>query len=143
MSGETRNQNRNTLIDGLRAVAVLCVLFHHWTDWGFQIGLGQIGVQTFFVISGFLITRILLASRSRTEPAKPILFEIRSFFIRRTLRIFPIYYLLLALIFLIDRFGIRETIVWHALYVSNVYFFKKGEFEGSLSQNSFICFGHG
>jgi peptidoglycan/LPS O-acetylase OafA/YrhL len=47
MSGEIRERDRNTLIDGLRAVAVFFVLFHHWTAWGFQYGLGQIGVQTF------------------------------------------------------------------------------------------------
>lgn len=134
MTVEIRAPGRNTLIDGLRAVAVFCVLLHHWTNWGFQFGFGQIGVQTFFVISGFLITAILLTARSRAESStRSALFEIRSFFIRRTLRIFPIYYLLLGFIFLVDRFGIRESIYWHALYMSNIYFFIKGEFEGSLS----------
>jgi peptidoglycan/LPS O-acetylase OafA/YrhL len=134
ISGEVREPVRNALLDGLRAMAVLCVMLHHWTDWGPRFWLGQIGVQTFFVISGFLITRILLISRARAEPSKSsLLFEIRSFFVRRTLRIFPIYYLLIGTILFADRFGIRETFGWFALYASNFYFFTKGQFEGPLS----------
>lgn len=76
-------------LDGLRALSVLGVLFFHLKVVGFS--LGWVGVNFFFVISGFLITRILLDAK-----AKPYYF--RNFYARRALRIFPIYYLSLALV---------------------------------------------
>ena len=58
---------RSAQLDSLRAIAVALVAMHHWTDWGpaIGIGLGNIGVQLFFMLSGFLITRILLGMRDR------------------------------------------------------------------------------
>jgi len=68
-------------IDGLRAVAVgLVVLFHAWPKW---LRSGFIGVDVFFVISGFLITSIILKDLKRRE------FTIRGFYVRRIRRIFP------------------------------------------------------
>lgn len=77
-------------LDGLRAFAILGVLLFHLEVPGFS--LGWAGVPLFFVISGFLITRILLNTRD-----KPYYF--RNFYTRRSLRIFPIYYLVLFLYF--------------------------------------------
>jgi len=89
-------------LDGLRGLAVLMVIFHNsaWIAGESQLFLlkltsaifatGWIGVQLFFVLSGFLITWILLDTKG-----KPQFF--RSFYVRRTLRIFPLYY---AVIFL-------------------------------------------
>jgi peptidoglycan/LPS O-acetylase OafA/YrhL len=73
-------------IDGLRAIAVLGVLAFH-----LRLPLSRIGwtgVELFFVISGFLITRILVRTRDRPHYFK-------NFYTRRALRIFPIYYLVL------------------------------------------------
>jgi peptidoglycan/LPS O-acetylase OafA/YrhL len=68
-------------IDGLRAVAVgLVVLFHAWPKW---LRSGFIGVDVFFVISGFLITSIIL------KDLKQRAFTIRGFYVRRIRRIFP------------------------------------------------------
>jgi peptidoglycan/LPS O-acetylase OafA/YrhL len=73
-------------LDGLRAIAALSVmLFHMHVPWA---SLGWGGVTLFFVISGFLITRILLASREAPN-------YYSSFYLRRSLRILPIYYLYL------------------------------------------------
>lgn len=82
-------------LDGLRAIAISGVLlahftpsYHHFSDF---LRLGWTGVDLFFAISGFLITNILLSLRGHERP-------FRSFYGRRTLRIFPPYYLALMLI---------------------------------------------
>jgi peptidoglycan/LPS O-acetylase OafA/YrhL len=77
-------------LDGLRGVAILMVVLLH--NFGFMsyFFFGWLGVDLFFVLSGFLITDILL----RTFHTKNFL---RNFYIRRALRIFPIYYLSLFL----------------------------------------------
>jgi peptidoglycan/LPS O-acetylase OafA/YrhL len=84
-------------LDGLRGVAILMVLLFHfmadmprWSHWLLQYGWA--GVDLFFVLSGFLITRILLNTRESPE-------YFRSFYIRRILRIFPLYYLGMFLFF--------------------------------------------
>ena len=84
-------------LDGLRAIAVLMVLLCHFqlatSLWIWQVfHQGGFGVYLFFVLSGFLITRILLSEKN-----KPAYF--RNFYARRTLRIFPLYYGVLALQF--------------------------------------------
>jgi peptidoglycan/LPS O-acetylase OafA/YrhL len=86
-------------LDGLRGLAILLVLAHAFDiiqtrgGPGHQLGvwldLGWIGVQLFFVLSGFLITGILLDSRDAPH-------YFRKFWIRRVLRIFPLYYGVLA-----------------------------------------------
>jgi peptidoglycan/LPS O-acetylase OafA/YrhL len=84
-------------LDGLRAIAVLMVLLAHFKEptphriWQ-VLHQGGFGVYLFFVLSGFLITRILLSEKN-----KPAYF--RNFYARRTLRIFPLYYGVLALQF--------------------------------------------
>lgn len=75
-------------LDGLRALAVLSVMAFHLEIPGFQ--LGWIGVELFFVISGFLITRNLF--KLKTQPN-----YFRRFYIRRSLRIMPIYYIVIFL----------------------------------------------
>lgn len=78
-------------LDGLRGIAVLAVINHHYLPW-LPItgsGFGWLGVDLFFVLSGFLITGILLELR-----AEPRYFRI--FYSRRALRIFPPYYLALT-----------------------------------------------
>jgi peptidoglycan/LPS O-acetylase OafA/YrhL len=84
-------------LDGLRAVAFLIVFFFHTRNLPF----GWMGVQLFFVLSGFLITDILL----RMKEALPRREFFLKFYGRRFLRIFPLYYfyllLLIGLIFLL------------------------------------------
>ena len=79
-------------LDGLRAVAVLMVFFQHYgAGHAFIFGWGWTGVDMFFVLSGFLITGILYDSQSQVH-------RYRAFYIRRTLRIFPLYYFVWAVI---------------------------------------------
>lgn len=81
-------------LDGLRAVAVMMVFCQHylWSK-GAIFGWGWTGVDIFFVLSGFLITGILYDSRHKPH-------HYRDFYIRRTLRIFPLYYTLWLVILL-------------------------------------------
>src|SRR6185312_15890849 len=93
LAKERRPSGRILELDGLRGLAVLAVIAFHYTEgthWANPVtGLGWVGVDLFFVLSGFLITGILVNSRGR-----PRYFS--NFYARRSLRIFPVYYLLLA-----------------------------------------------
>jgi peptidoglycan/LPS O-acetylase OafA/YrhL len=101
--GESRSLAHIPALDGLRGIAILMViLIHSWVttpasglDHGvtFFVGLGWSGVDLFFVLSGFLITGILL-------DAKGGRYYFRSFYLRRVLRIFPLYYAFVAFHFL-------------------------------------------
>jgi len=77
-------------LDGLRGFAFIAVFLHHYM----AIPYSWAGVDVFFVLSGFLITGILYDTRDDPHRA-------RNFYIRRTLRIFPLYYGVLLLIFLL------------------------------------------
>jgi peptidoglycan/LPS O-acetylase OafA/YrhL len=76
-------------IDGLRALAVLLVILHHLGDWIGVTG-GYIGVDVFFVISGFLITSIVKAEIENGA------FSLRNFYKRRVVRLAPAYFTVLV-----------------------------------------------
>jgi peptidoglycan/LPS O-acetylase OafA/YrhL len=108
-------------LDGLRAVAVLLVLWTHVPVGSFGahheiakgiVRPGYLGVDLFFVLSGFLITRILVSDRDAGAP-------LRWFWARRFLRIFPIYYLLLAVLWFVER---GPEWPWCAAYLGNYRF---------------------
>ena len=103
--------------DGLRAIAVGCVLIFHFTPSIDRLApLGSIGVRLFFVLSGFLITRILLNARDQGLAE-----AVKSFYLRRSLRIFPVFYLVLAIAWLMNIGPLRSTIGWHVTYLTNAY----------------------
>src|SRR5215471_15252029 len=81
-------------LDALRAIAVLMVLYQHWMPSKFlpNVALGGAGVTLFFVLSGYLITGILLSAGDKIGNGSRTV-VIKSFVTRRALRIFPIYYL--------------------------------------------------
>ena len=91
-------------INGLRAISIFCVLFSHVESRNFgkhDAPGGQIGVNIFFIISGYLITLLLLQEESVNKSI-----SLRNFFIRRTLRIFPVYYFLLLVYFVLQKFDV-------------------------------------
>jgi peptidoglycan/LPS O-acetylase OafA/YrhL len=97
------DQRRVPALDGLRGIAILIVFLGHFTQFGlskaqranpifyFLSDKAGIGVDLFFVLSGFLITGILYDSKNRQG-------YFRVFYTRRTLRIFPLYYSVLILV---------------------------------------------
>ncbi|ESW84613.1 MULTISPECIES: acyltransferase [unclassified Mesorhizobium] len=116
---------RDTQLDALRAIAVTMVLYSHFFAAGGSSFWGHIGVRLFFVLSGFLITRLLLEARSAAEfEAGPAL---RSFYIRRALRIFPPYFAVLGFVWLVDLEQSRGSLVWHAFYLSNFWYAAQNE----------------
>ncbi len=91
-TAQTHPENRAfyPALDGLRAVAFLMVFGQHYLS----LAWGWTGVNVFFVLSGFLITGILFDTRDDANRA-------RNFYVRRSLRIFPLYYGLFAILLLL------------------------------------------
>jgi len=87
-------------LDGLRGIAFLMVFFFHihWNQWGWP------GVQLFFVLSGFLITGILVDMKE-SLPAKPYFIK---FYGRRILRIFPLYYFYLFIMWILTTWALSS-----------------------------------
>jgi peptidoglycan/LPS O-acetylase OafA/YrhL len=126
-------------LDGIRGLAILLVMLHHQTIMGIGetipiddlfshwMEIGWSGVDLFFVLSGFLITGILLDAKDSPRYFK-------NFYARRTLRIFPLYYAVVFLALVVipnlpdailpaakrDGFGrIDGDEIWYWLYLSN------------------------
>jgi len=110
-------------LDGLRAISLLLVLFAHWEPSARIAGMmewGRGGLIMFFVISGFLITRLLIQDRLET-PSGHFGHLLKRFYLRRAFRIFPLYYLVLAFVVGIDlTTAVTEDAAWHALFLNNL-----------------------
>jgi len=119
-------------LDGLRFVAVTLVLIDHWTGDALNFPISYLGVCMFFVLSGFLITRILLQAKEKDEKfARGHGFSLKQFYIRRTIRIFPVYYLTIFILYLLNEPPIREKIAWYLTYSTNIYVALKHTWLGS------------
>ncbi|MEJ2601142.1 MAG: acyltransferase [Anaerolineales bacterium] len=126
-------------LDSLRVFAILGVLVLHYLNppslpWIFKfLNWGHLGVRLFFVLSGFLITGILIDCRDQAEKTpNTSLFSIRQFYIRRFLRIFPIYYLVLAIVLFFNVPPSREIWPWLVSYTSNIYIWLHQTWIGSV-----------
>ena len=120
-------------LDGLRAIAVAGVVVQHALGflpvWPLNVWFesGTAGVRLFFVLSGFLITGILLRARQSAAVCHVSRWVVwRAFYIRRALRILPLAYLVLAVAWLAGFPSIREHPWMYALYVSNVQVARHG-----------------
>jgi peptidoglycan/LPS O-acetylase OafA/YrhL len=118
--------------DGLRAIAFLLVFMSHKIPFPLTDRYGTIGVWLFFVLSGFLITRILANSCDHLERGVgSFRGHLSNFYIRRTARIFPAYYLFLLILSALAVAGLvnigersRQLANW--LYLTNIYVGRRG-----------------
>ena len=123
-------------IDGLRAIAVISVIIYHlnenWLPGGF------LGVDVFFVISGFLITGIIITEIQQNS------FSFKQFYTRRIKRIYPAFITVIALvsfiasaIFIYNDFNqLRKTIELATIFLSNFYLgLTQGYFDLSANEN--------
>jgi len=134
LSVETYLRGRMPVLDGIRGLAILSVLVAHTYAARLDVhevvvwiySFGWIGVDLFFVLSGFLITGILYDKRKDES-------YYSTFYGRRFLRIFPLYYLLLVFVFFVipqlsflphqDKLIFEGTSVdslWYWLYIQNI-----------------------
>jgi peptidoglycan/LPS O-acetylase OafA/YrhL len=108
-------------LDGLRAISITLVVLSHLLAWkqvspGLVGRYGKLGVHVFFVLSGYLITKLLLREYDGTSTI-----SLRDFYVRRALRIFPAAFLFLAVVIALYW---REMRWYHigaaVLYVANM-----------------------
>jgi len=120
-------------IDGLRAIAVLSVVFYHA---GLGFPGGYVGVDVFFVISGYLITALILKDLERG------LFSMANFWERRIRRIFPALAVMVAVTcvagwFLLlpeDLAKLGASVIAQSLLVSNFYFWRTTNYFGGANE---------
>ena len=121
-------EDRIPSLDGLRALGIVLVLISHLLDSGattwfaplWHVHPGFLGVRTFFVLSGYLITTLLIREASRTDTI-----NLRRFYLRRALRIMPAYYAFLLAMVIASALGAvavpASSFVSAATYTSNYF----------------------
>lgn len=140
MPATANNKPRDAALDGVRGIAIVLVLFHHhvyysgidrrfWYDLQFfkLADSCWLGVDLFFVLSGFLITGILYDAKSSSH-------YFRSFYGRRVLRIFPLYFGFLLVALLVLPFWLSEEAtrffyqsqVWYWSFLANIHIAMEG-----------------
>ena len=127
-------------LDGMRALAVVAVMVYHAnSDW---LPGGYLGVEVFFVISGYLITLLLISEKERTSTV-----DLKHFWVRRARRLLPaLFTMLLALTIWVSLFDrdvlgkLRGDVIASLLYVANWYQIWTGA--GYTAANDFAPLRH-
>ncbi len=113
------------------------VLISHWLYYFPAVkalNLGEMGVDLFFTISGFLITLQLLNFKTKAQEnnlGKGAIFK--EFYLRRTFRIFPLYYLIVIVSAAANEGEIREALPWNLTFLSNFYILQVAHWPGLFS----------
>lgn len=124
-------------LNGLRAISIIMVLIHHFIlnyNPYFQslVFIGPLGVDVFFVISGFLITTLCIKEKITTGDL-----SLKSFYIRRALRILPVAYLYIVVIAILNYFFKLQvgvlSFISSALFIANLSYFRRVQFDWSLA----------
>jgi peptidoglycan/LPS O-acetylase OafA/YrhL len=115
-------------LDGLRCLAILPIVWHHSTPHQLDgvLGRGPLGVDLFFVVSGFLITSLLLVERHSSGGVR-----LGRFWVRRSLRIFPLYYLVLGAF-------VVHALLWREPGPTRDYFLRSVPFYATYTSNWFL-----
>lgn len=119
-SGDEMTKTRIPSLDGMRALSIVLVIVSHAQmplPFVWRFDYGNLGVRVFFVISGFLITNLLLEEREKTGRI-----SIPQFYLRRAFRILPVAYVYLGVVIALIPFGIHamySEIAPVALYYAN------------------------
>lgn len=128
-SGAPAHSVRITSLDGLRGLAILFVMVHHfglhlpsWIDWG------PIAPNVFFLLSGYLITGSLMKMQDRPAPG-----QLFSFHIRRLVRLLPALYAMLAVGWLTGLTEFRDGWTWHVAFLTNVQMTIQDDWSGLAS----------
>lgn len=108
-------------LDGLRAVAVLAVVWHHTAAKYFSIwpilSRGYLGVDVFFAVSGFLIAHLLIAEKEKRGSI-----AVGKFYGRRALRIYPLYYLVLLAYIILVWVVEKNSVYGQQFWINLPYF---------------------
>jgi peptidoglycan/LPS O-acetylase OafA/YrhL len=131
------DQKKYPSLDGLRAVSIIMVLIHHFIlnyNPYFQslVFIGPLGVDVFFVISGFLITTLCIKEKITTGDL-----SLKNFYTRRALRILPVAYLYIVVIAILNYFFKFQvgalSFISSALFIANLSYFRRLQFDWSLA----------
>jgi len=130
-------------LDGLRAFAVAAVMVHHLLDIEsvrHVFSPGLLGVRLFFVLSGFLITGLLVEGRDALDVGVAQGASVlRRFYVRRTLRIFPLYYLVLGIALVFGGEDTRVQLPSLATYTYNLWIAGLGWFPAHFAHFWSLC----
>ena len=131
----TATTRYNPRLDGVRTVAIgLVMLSHYGLAFAPYLPGGNVGVRIFFVLSGFLITGILVDVRNRAEAVgQRVTITLRQFYARRALRIFPCYFLAIGIALAANLSNARELWPWLVTFTGNWYMALTGGGMGHLS----------
>ena len=126
------SRDRFQQLDALRAVAIVVVMLHHYINP--PILLSGFGVTFLFVLSGYFATNTLLKLRLRMDEGRTDMGgAVKDFYMRRYLRICPMYFLVLLLTALFNVEGARDSLPWNAFFLANVQTVLSGEWNGRFS----------
>jgi peptidoglycan/LPS O-acetylase OafA/YrhL len=115
-------------LDSVRAIAIGLVIVEHlggpFVRIHFPLRAGALGVNLFFVLSGFLISGLLFTELDRTKDQTAA--TLGAFYVRRAARLIPAYFAVLAVLALANVFQIREDWPWYVAYASNFHMARGG-----------------
>ncbi len=123
-------------LDSVRGICFLLVLVEHWFTIHFlaPFNFGIMALNFFFVISGFLITEILIKNRYSIELNNTTFKKaLKLFYVRRSLRIFPLYFAVIAVLLHYNIGVIRPKAIYYITYTTNFWSFNNAEW---------VSFGH-
>ena len=124
-------------LDSIRTLAVTMTLLAHFSP--VEIPYMWYGVQIFFTISGFLITTILMVT-SNDSPTVPRPVIIKNFMIRRVLRLFPIYYLLITIFWLGKKYF--SLYLWKDEFTPYFFTYTPNFLIYKIGSGNALCFAH-